>query len=138
MDKKWLKSDLKEWRSEIEKEEREEQQSQSIVCGNCKKNNIINETTLYQTRYYVEPYGCAGGGYCVDAECQIICCHCGQANRLLFNDKKIEKKFERFKNLFPVIIQTYKDQNPYNPSSMREWENIYMDDFTNNLIRIGK
>lgn len=48
----------------------------------CGVKTEIKKLTYIQTHWYVEPYGCTGGGFWREGEGRFKCPHCGTVNRL--------------------------------------------------------
>ncbi len=87
------------------------QKLETITCSKCKKINIVKDTTLYQTHWYVEPHGCIEGDYWEAGECGFICEHCSYMNRILFSKRENEELFSYdVKKLFKIIVNIHDDQ----------------------------
>lgn len=79
-----------------------------LICSKCKEIDHIANITLYQTHFYVQPYGCSSGDYWLDGECQFVCNHCDTTNRLLA--EKTKQNIAQYKKYFKKVINTYEQK----------------------------
>jgi hypothetical protein len=93
----------------VKKAKEKQRAKTKIKCGKCGSSHRIKDLDLVQTHWYTEPYGCTGGDYWSEGECQVICPDCNTRNRLNFNCKKLQSSdyTSLFRNVFSFYESSY-------------------------------